>query len=353
MRLDNAVKLAQELVDISSVSGEEKVIADAIEAALRKLPHLEVIRDGDAVMARTNLGRSQRIILAGHIDTVPVARNLPSRLLPEGTLWGRGAVDMKAGDAVFLYLAAQLKDPRCDITWVFYDHEEVEAKLNGLGRLVRNYPTWFEADFAVLGEPTNASLEGGCNGTLRVKVQARGVAAHSARPWMGENAVHKLLPALTTLASWEPHIHTVGGLDFKESLVAVGIQGGTGANSVPDEAHVIVNFRFAPDRNPAQAEEYVRSLFPNYDVQVTDCAAGAHPDMNHPECGKLARLLEQAGGNQSSAKLGWTDVARFSSLGIPAVNCGPGDPLMAHKDDEACPIEQIERLVEVFTSWLR
>ena len=352
LNADDAVALTAQLVDIPSVSGEEGRIADEIEATLRRHGRLEVLRDGDAVVARTNLGKPVRILLAGHTDTVPVAGNVPGRL-EGGVLWGRGSVDMKGGDAVLLHLATALREPRTDVTWVFYDHEEVEASLNGLGRLSRNHPDWLAADLAVLAEPTNGGIEGGCNGTLRVKVKASGVAAHSARPWTGENAVHKLLDALAFLANWQSEVHEVGGLEYRESLLAVGVSGGGGRNSVPDEAHVVVNFRYAPDRTEEEAQAYVRSAFSGYDVEVLDSAPPAAPGMDHPEFVRLAELLREAGAGEPAAKLGWTDVARFSALGIPAINCGPGDPLLAHKDDEACPVEQIERLARVLGRWLQ
>ncbi|MFC2801631.1 MAG: succinyl-diaminopimelate desuccinylase [Peptidiphaga sp.] len=353
MDFDDVVQLAADLVGIPSVSGGEGALADLIEAELSRFDHLQVLRDGDAVVARTDLGRPSRILLAGHIDTVPVAGNVPGELREDGTLWGRGSVDMKAGDAVFLHLAARLSHPRTDLTWVFYDHEEVEASLNGLGRLASRHPDWLEADLAVLGEPTDGGIEGGCNGTMRFSLTARGVAAHSARPWMGENAIHALLPALETLAAWQPQTRAVDGLDYTESLLAVAIGGGRAGNSVPDEARLVVNFRFAPDRSPDEAEAYVRSLFPGYEFDVQDMAPGARPGMDHAEFARLARLLAEEGAGEPTAKLGWTDVARFADLSIPAINCGPGDPLLAHRDDEACPTDQIARLARVFERWLR
>ncbi|MEN9608070.1 MAG: hypothetical protein RLZZ06_1, partial [Actinomycetota bacterium] len=191
----DVVALTEAICNISSVSGDERALADAIEQVLRAQSHLTVLRDGDALVARTSLGRSTRVVIAGHIDVVPVADNLPvSRVEVDGepSLWGRGTVDMKGGVAVQLKLACELTDPNVDVTWVFYDHEEVDASLNGLGRLSRNHPELLKADFAVLCEPTAAVIEGGCNGTMRVTVSARGVKAHSARPWMGKNAIHSL-----------------------------------------------------------------------------------------------------------------------------------------------------------------
>lgn len=345
------VELTRRLVDLESVSGHEGAIADAVETALRALPHLEVLRDGDAVVARTALGRDRRAVIAGHLDTVPVNGNLPSRLEsgPEGdVLWGRGTVDMKGGCAVMLALAASITEPVVDVTWVFYDHEEVDSSLNGLGRLARNHPELLAADFAILGEPTGGEVEGGCNGTLRAEIRTRGKRAHSARSWMGENAIHSLAPALTALAAYRPESIEVDGLLYRESMNAVGVVGGVAGNVIPDEAVLTVNYRFAPSRDAAQAEAVVRGLFSGFEVELTDVAAGARPGLDDP----LARAFMAAVGGAAQPKYGWTDVARFAALGIPAVNYGPGDPLLAHADDERVPVEQVERCEQGLRAWL-
>ncbi|HEU0207163.1 MAG TPA: succinyl-diaminopimelate desuccinylase [Pseudolysinimonas sp.] len=344
-------ELTRRLVDLESVSGHEAAIADAVEAALRALPHLEVLRDGDAVVARTALGRASRAVIAGHLDTVPVHGNLPSRLEsgPDGdVLWGRGTVDMKGGCAVMLALAASLAEPVVDVTWVFYDHEEVDSSLNGLGRLARNHPELLAADFAILGEPTGGEVEGGCNGTLRAEIRTRGRRAHSARSWMGENAIHSLAPVLAALAAYQPESIEVDGLVYREGLNAVGIGGGVAGNVIPDEATVTVNYRFAPSRDAAEAEAVVRELFAGFEVEITDLAAGARPGLDDP----LARAFMAAVGGEAQPKYGWTDVARFTALGIPAINYGPGDPLLAHADDERVPVEQIERCERGLRAWL-
>tara|TARA_B100000519_G_scaffold192941_1_gene194880 strand:+ start:589 stop:1668 length:1080 start_codon:yes stop_codon:yes gene_type:complete len=343
-----SVAVTRALVDLESVSGNETAIADAIESALRALPHLEVIRDGDAIVARTNAGRTQRAVIAGHIDTVPVNDNLPSRLDEDGILWGRGTVDMKGGCAIALVLAAELTDPSVDVTWVWYDHEEVEAELNGLARLARTRPELLAADFAILGEPSNGEVEGGCNGTLRVDVTTRGRRAHSARAWMGENAIHAAAPILTRLAAYEPETVTVDGLDYREGMNAVKIAGGVAGNVIPDECTVHVNYRFAPSRSGAEAVERVRALFDGFEVTVADLAEGARPGLDAP----LAQGFLTAVGGEARPKYGWTDVARFSALGIPAVNYGPGDPSLAHADDERVPVEQIERCERGLRAWL-
>ncbi|KQY43039.1 succinyl-diaminopimelate desuccinylase [Cellulomonas sp. Root137] len=349
------LSLTRALCDLPSVSGDERAIADAVEGALTRYAHLEVLRDGDAVVARTHTGRPSRVVIAGHLDTVPIADNLPTRLIGEGALaelWGRGTVDMKAGVAVQLALAAELTEPTHDVTWVFYDHEEVAADLNGLGRLVRNHPDWVAGDFAVLCEPTNGGLEGGCNGTLRAEVRLAGVAAHSARAWMGRNAIHAAGEVLRRLEAYTPAEVEVDGLVYRESLNAVLISGGTAANVIPDACVVTVNYRFAPSASVEQATEHVRELFDGFDVVLTDAAPGARPGLDDPAAQDFARAVLGVTGGVPAAKYGWTDVARFSELGVPAVNFGPGDPLLAHKDDEHCPVGQITLAHAALRAWL-
>ncbi|QCQ16380.1 succinyl-diaminopimelate desuccinylase [Microbacterium sp. RG1] len=347
----SAVELTQAICDIPSVSGDEATLADSIAAALAPLPHLEVFRDGDTIIARTRLGRPQRVVIAGHIDTVPLNDNLPTRLIDdegEPTLWGRGTVDMKAGVAVQLKLAAELTDPRVDITWMWYDHEEVEASLNGLGRVASLRPDLFEADFAILGEPSNGQVEGGCNGTLRVVARTHGVRAHSARAWVGENAIHAAAPILTRLAAYEPATIDVEGLAYREGLNAVRVTGGVAGNVIPDLCEVEINYRFAPSRSVAEAEAHVRDVLAGFEVELTDSSAGARPGLDAP----LAQEFVRAVGAQPHPKYGWTDVARFSALGVPAVNYGPGNPSLAHHDQERVPIAQIEDVERGLRTWL-
>jgi succinyl-diaminopimelate desuccinylase len=347
----DVVDLTRVICDIESVSGNEKDLADAIEEALNAYPHLEVIRDGDAIVAKTNLGRAKRVVIAGHIDTVPVANNLPVKLVSlerSHVLFGRGTVDMKAGVAVQLKLAAELTEPNVDVTWVFYDHEEVDSALNGLGRISRNRPELLEGSFAVLCEPSNARVEGGCNGTMRASIKLAGVKAHSARPWMGDNALHKAAGPLSILANYVPLEVEVDGLTYRESLNAVLLSAGIAANVIPDEAVITVNYRFAPSKSHVEAEAYLRQVFEGYELEVTDFADGARPGLDLPE----AAAFVQATGTELFPKYGWTDVARFSALGIPAVNFGPGDPNKAHADDEAVEIDQIYSCENALRNWL-
>lgn len=335
------------LCDIESVSGGESALADAIEGALRGFGHLEVTRLGDAVVARTELGRESRVVIAGHIDTVPANGNLPTRVV-DGWLWGRGTVDMKAGVAVQLALAAQVTEPTVNVTWVWYDNEEVEADLNGLGRIARERPDLLEADFAILGEPTSGEVEGGCNGTLRASVTLTGVRAHSARSWVGVNAIHGAAGVLSTLATYEAAEVEVDGLTYREGLNAVAITGGVAGNVIPDECTVTVNYRFAPSKDAAAAIAHVEEVLAPHPVTVLDLAEGARPGVDHPA---VRRFLSDVGASVRP-KYGWTDVARFSALGVPAVNFGPGDPLLAHADDERVELAEVDAVEARLRTWL-
>ncbi len=344
------IALTAALVDIPSESRDETRIADEVESALRaQTEGFEIIRTGNCVLARTNAGLGSRVMLAGHLDTVPIAENLPSRI-ENGQMYGCGTSDMKSGDAVFLHLAATVANPAHDLTLVFYDCEEIEASANGLGRIETDLPDWLTADVAVLGEPTGGFIEAGCQGTLRVVVTAAGTRAHSARSWMGDNAIHKLSDVLARLSAYQPRNVDIDGCVYREGLSAVRIDGGVAGNVIPDAAAVTVNFRFAPDRTPAQALEHVGEVFAALPVTVeqTDVAAGALPGLSQP----AAAQLVAAAGNQMRAKYGWTDVSRFAALGIPALNYGPGDPNLAHRRDERVEIAQITAVTEVLRGYL-
>ncbi|WP_028811818.1 succinyl-diaminopimelate desuccinylase [Streptomyces flavidovirens] len=347
----DAPALTARLVDFPSVSGGEKALADAVEEALRALPHLTVDRYGNNVVARTNLGRAERVILAGHIDTVPIADNVPSRLDENGVLWGCGTSDMKSGVAVQLRIAATVPEPNRDLTFVFYDNEEVAAHLNGLGHVADAHPDWLTGDFAVLLEPSDGQVEGGCQGTLRVLLRTAGERAHSARGWMGSNAIHTAAPILARLAAYEPRRPVIDGLEYREGLNAVAIEGGVAGNVIPDACTVTVNFRYAPDRSEQEALAHVREVFADCDIAefvVDDHSGAALPGLSHP----AAAAFMAAVGGTAQPKFGWTDVSRFSAVGVPAVNYGPGNPLLAHKRDEHVAVERITHCEERLRAWL-
>jgi succinyl-diaminopimelate desuccinylase len=341
------IALTAALVDVESVSGNEHRLADLVHAGLRDLPHLTVTREGNNLVARTELGRDRRVLLAGHLDTVPVADNLPSRRDGE-LLFGCGTSDMKSGDAVLLHLAATVTDPSYDLTFVLYDNEEVEASRNGLGQLVAGHRQLLDADLAILMEPTNGQVEGGCQGTLRVDVALAGRRAHSARSWLGVNAIHAAAPVLTRLARYRAREVDIDGCVYREGLQAVRIDGGHAGNVVPDSCTVTVNFRFAPDRSVEDAFVHVREVFDGYDTTLTDSSSGALPGLAQP----AAKHFVEAVGRVPVAKYGWTDVARFSELGIPALNYGPGDPNLAHTRDEHVDVRQITRAVDLMRGYV-
>jgi succinyl-diaminopimelate desuccinylase len=345
---DDPVALTAALVDIESVSGNEKEITDAVEEALRGAGHLTVERDGNVLRARTELGRRQRVILAGHLDTVPLHDNLPSTLDGD-ILAGCGTSDMKSGSALALHLAVTEAAPVFDVTYLFYDCEEVEAERNGLNRIARTHPAWLAADFAILLEPTYGLVEAGCQGTLRATVRTDGVRAHSARSWLGVNAIHAAGEVLRRLESYEARRPVIDGCEYHEGLNAVHIRGGVAGNVVPDRCEVDVNHRFAPDRSPAEAEAHVREVFEGFDVEILDSAPGALPGLTAPPAAAFLAAI----GQPPTGKLGWTDVARFAALGIPALNYGPGDPNLAHTQHEHVEIPKIRDGADVLRRWLR
>ncbi len=345
----NLVELTMDICNIESVSGGEAALADAIEKALN-LPHLIITRDQNAIVATTKTA-GDKVIIAGHIDTVPIANNLPAQLHHferEQVIVGRGSVDMKGGVAVMLKLAAEITHPSFCVSWIFYDNEEVESSKNGLGRLITNHPDLADAKFAILCEPTSALVEGGCNGTLRVKVSTRGVKAHSARPWMGANAIHKAAEILSRLSSYSCQTIEVDGLEYRESLNAVSITAGIAGNVIPDLCVVEVNYRFAPSKSEREAKAVIEDLFPEFELEFVDLALGARPGLQT----EWAKAFLASTGQEPRPKYGWTDVARFSSLGIPAINYGPGDPSLAHADNENLPVGHLFDVEKGLRSWL-
>lgn len=343
--------LLQQLIDIPSESRHEQVIADAVHDALRGCDHLVLDRIGHNIVARTQLGRAERVVIGGHVDTVPENRNMPSsRAIVDGQdrVMGLGACDMKGGVAVLLQLAATLREPTRDVTWVLYEAEEIDARFNGLRLLAEQRPELLESSFAVLMEPSNAVVEAGCQGTMRVEVRTTGVRSHSARSWMGHNAIHDAVDVLARLRDYEPRQVEIDGLTYREGLNAVRIRGGVAGNVIPDLCEIEVNYRFAPSRSTEDAERHVRDVFAGFEVDVIDVAAGARPGLD----ASLAQEFVAAVGAEARPKYGWTDVARFSAMSVPAVNYGPGDPHLAHHDQERVPLAQIVDVERGLRAWL-
>ncbi|WP_347305160.1 succinyl-diaminopimelate desuccinylase [Corynebacterium sp. SA-MJD20WY100] len=363
------VELTAALVDIPSPSHHEEAIADAVEEALRMLrAPIEVERYGNTVCARTNRGLASRVVLAGHIDTVPIADNVPHHMEGSGedaVMWGCGTVDMKSGMAVYLHAFAELADAPSlahDVTLIAYEGEEVATEFNGLGHLQRDHPEWLAGDLALLGEPSGAMIEAGCQGTIRLRVTAHGTRAHSARAWLGSNAAHTLAPVMQRVASYEPRTVAIDECEYREGLNIVHLEAGVATNTLPDEAWMFVNFRFAPDRSLDEAMAHALGVLElevganggeagapgTITVEVDDAAAAALPGLGQPAAQSLLAAVD---GN-FRAKFGWTDVARFSEMGTPAVNFGPGDPGFAHKKDEQVPVAQIREVARALKAYL-
>ena len=346
--------LTAELVDIPSVSHHEADLADWVEARLRAVPWLTVERVDANVVARTDLGRASRLLLAGHLDTVPANGNDRARL--EGdVLWGLGAADMKSGCAVFMALASEVAAPAVDVTYVFYECEEVSQQFNGLKKLLAQRPDLVACDAAILGEPTGAVIEAGCQGVLRLDVTLTGERAHTARPWMGRNAIHRVGPVLDRVAGFVERRPVIDGCEYREALQAVNVTGGVAGNVVPDRVVLQLNHRFAPDRTADEAFVAVRELLADAvdetvgdSIEVADSSAAAPPSLNHPLLGSVARRS----GQPPRAKLGWTDVAFFAAQGVPAVNFGPGDPTLAHTAGERVRREELDAVYDTLAGLL-
>jgi succinyl-diaminopimelate desuccinylase len=342
------LKLTAELVDIPSVSHDERAVTDHLEAMLAPVPWLSVTRVGENLVARTTLGRDRRLVLAGHTDTVPANGNERARVDGD-VLWGLGSCDMKGGVAVLAELARTVAEPAVDTTYVFYECEEVDGRFNGVERLFRERPDLVAGDAALLAEPTSARVEAGCQGTMRVEVAFTGERAHTARAWLGRNAIHRLAPLLAAVAAYEGRRVTIDGCDFREGLQVVRVGGGVANNVVPDRATATLNHRFAPDRSPAEAEAHVRSVVGEVDeFEVTDMAVAAPPSLTHP----LLQSVLAASGGVAYGKLGWTDVARFAARGVPATNFGPGDPSVAHSAGERVERAELESVYRVLRTVL-
>jgi len=342
----DVVDVTAALVDLPSQSHHERELADAVQAALDGCAHLSVQRSGNAIVAETRATPIE-VIIAGHLDTVPAAGNLPHHIDGD-RLFGLGSCDMKGGIAIALKLAHGLSSPNRGVRYIFYDCEEVAAVHNGLARLAEGDPSLLAADLAIVMEPSNGVIEGGCQGTIRAEIRASGRRSHSARAWQGSNAIHSAREILARLEKYTAREPEVDGLRYREGLNAVGIRGGVAGNVIPDECVVTVNYRFAPDTSVLEAIDHLNDVFTGFDVTVIDEAPGARPGLLEPT---VASFVDAMGG-QVEPKFGWTDVARFASAGTPAVNFGPGDPTIAHTVNENVRIDEIRGVHGALSAWL-
>jgi succinyl-diaminopimelate desuccinylase len=340
-------KLTLDLVNISSVSKDEKSIADLIAEALKKYSHLKITRVNNSIVAQTNFGNKQRVVIAGHIDTVPANNNFPGKI-NDSEVIGLGSVDMKSGIAVALKLASEITSSNYDVTYLFYESEEIETKFNGLELITKQQKDLLDCDFAILMEPTNGILEVGCQGSLRFEVSTSGKRSHSARWWNGENAIHKTNKILEILNNYKSREPEIDGHKFREGLQAVKVNGGIAGNVVPDSVTISINHRFAPDTSIDQATQNMKTLFKDFNFELVDAANAAPTGLSNP----LIKEFVSNIGKNIAPKFGWTDVARFANAGIPAINFGPGDPNLAHHPEEKVLISQIIDVYESLKKWL-
>ncbi len=341
------------MVSIPSVSHAEKEIADFVEDLLGTYPYLRLRRIGNNIAATAERGFERKVILAGHLDTVPVA-GLEASLAPDAVS-GRGSVDMKGGLAVLIRLAANAESFPLNTAFIFYAKEEVKRLDSGLLEIEQAAPELLTGNLAVLAEPTNTHVELGCQGVMRVVVRLGGKSAHSARPWAGVNAIHRLGVLLERVNSFGRREIGVDGLLYAESLQAVKIEGGTGKNVVPDQAAVTLSYRFSPASDTESAYAFLCKTFEDVidpelgdEITVEEAAPSALPHLFQDGVQKLIALT----GKEPVAKLGWTDVAFFSERGIASVNFGPGDAEMAHGPREVIGTEQLENCYAVLRQFL-
>src|SRR5947208_7177185 len=325
------------LCEIRSPVGEEADIAAYVAAETAGQ------RVGNAVVCGRVTGGRPAVLLAGHLDTVPIQEgDFPARR-EGGRVYGRGASDMKGALAIMLTLGERLDRARLrgELVLVFYDREEGPYETNGLGPVLAARPDLRGAAVAFCLEPTDLAVQAGCCGSMHATFTFRGRTAHSARPWQGKNAVHEAGALLASLRDLAPVEVRIGELSFREVKNVTRIEGFSGRNVLPARCDLNVNFRFAPGKTVAQAEAELRALAERFgaECEIVDRAPAGDPILDNP----LLRKFRALTGVPVEPKQAWTDVARLGLAGIPAANFGPGDQAQAHQRNESCPEEALER----------
>jgi succinyl-diaminopimelate desuccinylase len=341
------------LVDIASESRDEAAILAHIRSRLAAIPDLTLAEDRDAVLAALPVRRSDvpLVLLAGHVDTVPLAGAAHPGRREAGAIVGRGAADMKGALAVMLALAEDgVTGSAADVGYLFFGREEIPITGSALLPALERTPVLRGAALAIVLEPTANELEVGCNGNLSARVTVRGRAAHSARPWLGDNAIHKAIEALGPLADLPIRDVDVDGLVFREVVSVTTIEGGVAGNVVPDHVEARVNFRYAPTVRPEQAEARLRELLGHDRIELEIIGNGPPG----PVCldNPLVSALRRAGRLAVRPKQAWTPVAEFGMVGVDAVNLGPGDPRYAHTDDERVAVDALVGTYDIVSAFL-
>lgn len=349
--------ITRALIDIPSVSEDETVLLDHVKESLPTSFHAVYDEDSVALFAQEPK-RSIDVLLVGHTDTVPIADNVPavvSNNVSAGReLVGRGASDMKGGLAVMLCLAKALDSSelqsQINVGLLFFGREELPATRSALVPALKNCTSLQSAGFAILLEPTTNSVELGCQGNLNIDVSFNGLAAHSARPWLGDNAIHKAIGALAEIASASPNDVDIDGLVYREVASVTNISGGHARNVIPDNAKAQINVRYSPSLSASKAADIWTQRFADSGATITVAgnAPGALPNRQHQGVQMLIALSNQ----HPTPKQAWTNVADFAAIGVPAVNFGPGDPALAHCDNEAISENALIANFDVLSTFL-
>jgi len=332
------------LVDVPSVSREEARLAELVAGSVPRAVFAERHADGEGFYYATarRPGHPQ-VLLAGHLDTIPPQDNLPGRI-EDGWVVGLGATDMKGGLAVMLeladWIAHEQPERDLDVGLLFFTREELPVAESPLPAVFAACPELRDTDLAIVLEPTDNTIQAGCLGNLNATLEFRGVSAHSARPWLGVNAIAIAVDALHPLTRVPPAPVEVEGLTFVEVLTVTRIEGGIADNVVPDLVSCRLNYRFAPTRTVDEAAYRLAELIgPVGELEVTSASPAGRVAVRSPVVGRL----REAGGFAVEPKQAWTPVAQFSEEGVDAVNLGPGATRYAHTRDERVAIVELAR----------
>ncbi len=348
-------RLAQatlDLVRIPSVTGSEQELAHQLERwaqALATFGRDDVIRHGNSVVLGAPDDMRPCVALVGHLDTVPAHEGDPPAAIASDRVVGLGASDMKGGIAVMQVLCEEvdLRTLPYTLMLILYDREEGPYEGNGLGVLLEQLDMLHDIDLAIVMEPTDNTLQLGCLGSLQARLRWFGKSAHSARPWEGDNAIHKAGPLIERLRTSPPKDVAVEGLIFRESMSITAAGGGRARNVIPDCFEVNLNSRFAPVGDPREAalnaERTVRALAPDAEVKIVDLAPPGPVPVHNPMLDHLRRHTAAP----VRSKQAWTDVARLAACNIDAVNFGPGAGAQAHQAGEWVSIDALLRSYEM------
>ena len=339
--------LTQRTLDLVNIPSESRNEAEVYDYVISAVPLEQAYSDGESVLFAKREGKPL-VLLAGHTDTVPSQGNLPGRI-EDGAVVGLGASDMKAGLAVMIELARWAAETELtyDLGLLFFPREELGPAENPLPGVFERTPLVDEAQLVICLEPTDNTLQLGCLGNLNARAVFEGKSAHSARPWLGVNAIKLAFDGLRQVLEVEPRDVDIDGLVFREVISVTQLNAGIASNVIPARAEAILNFRYAPDRTPESAVERVRELV-GADVEILANSPPAHVALRSP----LVEQLRAVGDFEVQPKQAWTNVADFAARGLDAINLGPGGTRYAHAVDERVEISELERTYDALQRFL-